>query len=98
MGTFRVEASVRNPRNPARSVTLPLLVDTGAAYTTLPREVAAALGLEPIDTRRIQLGDGKRRTLARGGDLHSSRRTGGPLVRIDRSSGRSCSARGGDAD
>ena len=57
MGTFRLEATVSNPRDPACSVTLPLLVDTGATYTTLPREVADALGLEPFDTRRIRLGD-----------------------------------------
>ena len=59
MGTFRLEATVSNPRDPARSVTLPLLVDTGATYTTLPRDVADALGLEPIDTRRVRLADGR---------------------------------------
>ena len=59
MGTFRVEVTVSNLRDRERSVTLPLLVDTGATYTTLPREIADALGLEPIDTRRIRLGDGR---------------------------------------
>ena len=59
MGTFRVDVTVTNLRDRDRSVTLPLLVDTGATYTTLPREVADALGLEPIDTRRVRLGDGR---------------------------------------
>ena len=59
MGTFRVEATVSNLQDRERSVTLDLLVDTGTTYTTLPREVADALGLEPIDTRRIRLGDGR---------------------------------------
>ena len=59
MGTFRVEVIVSNLRDPSRSVTLPLLVDTGATYTTLPGEVVDALGLEPIDTRRVRLGDGR---------------------------------------
>ena len=39
--------------------TLPMLIDTGATYTTLPCEVAEELGLEPIDTRRIRLADGR---------------------------------------
>jgi clan AA aspartic protease len=59
MGTFRVEATVSHLLDRERSVTLDLLVDTGATYTTLPLEVADALGLEPIDTRRIRLGDGR---------------------------------------
>jgi aspartyl protease family protein len=59
MGTFRVEATVSNLQDRERCVTLDLLVDTGATYTTLPREVADALGLEAIDTRRIRLGDGR---------------------------------------
>jgi len=59
MGTFRVEATVRNPRDPGQAVTIPLLVDTGATYTTLPREVADQLGLESINTRRIRLADGR---------------------------------------
>jgi clan AA aspartic protease len=59
MGTFRVEVTVSNLRDPRRSVTLPLLVDTGATYTTLPGEVAESLGLEPVDTRRVRLGDGR---------------------------------------
>ena len=59
MGTFRVDATVSNLQDRGRSVTLGLLVGTGATYTTLPREVADALGLEPIDTRRIRLADGR---------------------------------------
>jgi clan AA aspartic protease len=59
MGTFRVDVTVSNLQDRERSVTLALLVDTGATYTTLPREVADALGLEPIDTRQIRLGDGR---------------------------------------
>jgi predicted aspartyl protease len=59
MGTFRIEATIGNPRDPGRTASLWLLVDTGATYTTLPREVAEALGLEPIDTRRVRLGDGR---------------------------------------
>ena len=57
--TFRVDVNVSNLADWERSVTRPLLLDTGATYTTLPREVADALGLEPIETRRVRLGDGR---------------------------------------
>ena len=57
MGRFPIEATVSHLQDRHRSVTLDLLADTDATYTTLPREVADALGLEPIDTRRIRLGD-----------------------------------------
>ena len=59
MGTFRVDATLSHLQNRERSLTLDLLVDTGATYTTLPREVADALGLEPTDTRRIRFRDGR---------------------------------------
>ena len=59
MGTFRIDVTVSNLADRQRSLTLPLLVDTGATYTALPREVADTLGLEPIETRRVRLGDGR---------------------------------------
>jgi clan AA aspartic protease len=59
MGTFRVEVTVSNLADRGRNLTLPFLVDTGATYTTLPREVADTLGLEPIETRRVRLADGR---------------------------------------
>ena len=39
MGTFSIEVTLRNLQDPARSRSLSLLVDTGATYTTLPRDV-----------------------------------------------------------
>ena len=59
MGTFRVEVIVKNLRQPERSRTLSALVDTGATYTTLPREVVDALGCQPIGTRRVLLANGR---------------------------------------
>jgi len=59
MGTFRVEVMVRNPQDPTRSRTLSLLVDTGATYTTLPRDVVEAIGCQPIGKRRVLLANGR---------------------------------------
>lgn len=59
MGTFRVEVTVKNLREPARSRTLSVLVDTGATYMALPRDVLDALGCQPIGTRRVLLANGR---------------------------------------
>lgn len=59
MGTFRVEVTVKNLREPARSRTISVLVDTGATYTTLPRDVVDALGCEPIGKRRVLRANGR---------------------------------------
>jgi len=59
VGTFRIEVTVRNIREPTRSRTLEVLVDTGATYTTLPRNEVDALGCQRIGTRRVLLADGR---------------------------------------
>jgi clan AA aspartic protease len=59
MGTFRIDVTVSNLRDPGRSRVLPLLVDTGATYTTLPRDVIEALGSEAVGVRRVRLADGR---------------------------------------
>ncbi len=59
MGTFRVEVTVRNLHEPGRSRTLSVLVDTGATYTTLPRDVIEGLGCQPIGKRRVLLANGR---------------------------------------
>lgn len=59
MGTFRIEVTVKNLREPTRRRTLSVLVDTGATYMTLPRDVVEALGCEPIGKRRVLLADGR---------------------------------------
>ena len=59
MGTFSVRVTVRSFREPDRSHTLSLLVDIGATYTTLPRDVIDALRCQPIGTRRVLLAGGR---------------------------------------
>ncbi len=59
MGTFRIEVVVKNLHDPGRSQQLSVLVDTGATYTTLPRDIADAIGCRPIGTRRVLLASGR---------------------------------------
>src|SRR5574337_30433 len=55
MGTFAIEVTVKNLQDPLRHRTLSLLVDTGATYTTLPRDVDDELGCRPIGRRQLLL-------------------------------------------
>jgi aspartyl protease family protein len=59
VGTFQVNVVVKNIQDPSRNRALSVLVDTGATYTTLPRDVADALGCRPIGTRRVLLASGR---------------------------------------
>jgi predicted aspartyl protease len=62
MGTFRVEATFRHVHDRERKATVSLLVDTGATWTTLPRETIDALGATPIADRRVRLANGSEET------------------------------------
>jgi clan AA aspartic protease len=59
VGTFHVEMTVKNLHAPEHSRTVRALVDTGATYTTLPREIVDALRCQPIGTRRVLLANGR---------------------------------------
>jgi len=59
MGTFSVQATVANLADPTMRVTLGLLVDTGATWTTLPGDVAADIGAAQLGMRRVRLADGR---------------------------------------
>jgi aspartyl protease family protein len=59
MGTFRVEITAKSLTDPARSRSLRVPVDTGATYTTLPRDVLDDLGCRPIGSRRVLLANGQ---------------------------------------
>lgn len=59
MGTFLVDVVVKGIHDSSRARALSVLVDTGATYTTLPRDVADTLGCRPIGTRRVLLASGR---------------------------------------
>jgi predicted aspartyl protease len=58
MGTFHVDVTVANLSDPARHRQVSLMVDTGATYTTLPRELIDALGCSAIGSRQVMLANG----------------------------------------
>jgi clan AA aspartic protease len=62
MGTFSVKVTISNPGDPALSTTLDCLVDTGAAYSQMPRSLLEALEITPFDQRPVIFADGRRGT------------------------------------
>lgn len=57
MGSFRVPAEIANLGG-GRFDRLQALVDTGATYTSWPRDRLAQLGIEPEEQRPFELADG----------------------------------------
>ncbi|MGC9179594.1 MAG: aspartyl protease family protein [Vulcanisaeta sp.] len=59
MGTFSVKARIWNVREPAKSIAVNLLVDTGSTYTVIPSRVLEELGVKPIRVVKLRLADGR---------------------------------------
>ena len=59
MGVTHVEATIRNPAEPARSWRGRFLVDTGAIDSLVPRRHLEAIGLEPKGRRVCETADGR---------------------------------------
>lgn len=59
MGQFTVKARIAPPNHSGQPQDVEFLVDTGAAFTWLPEEIAAAVGLVPHDRRVVRLADGR---------------------------------------
>ena len=57
MGTFHVEIEIGDPAR-RRFEPIEALVDTGAAYTSVPRPLLESLGVEPSDRAWFRLADG----------------------------------------
>ena len=81
MGTFSVKVTIVNPSHPGRSATVDCLVDTGAAYSQLPRSVLTSIGIEPFDERRFVMADGRRGTCQIGkAEFHANGRQTPSLI------------------
>ena len=59
MGVFKVRAHIWNPLDPSRSRDVELLVDAGATYTVIPRDVLEALNIRILRYVRLRLADNR---------------------------------------
>jgi predicted aspartyl protease len=54
MGFLRVKAGLYNPAQPDKMVEVEALVDTGATYSVVRRDVLEQLGVRPLERRRFK--------------------------------------------
>ena len=66
MSTFTVPVTLIHPDDRDRTVTLDLLVDTGAFYMMLPPEIVAALGVATPELRTVEFASGDRAVIGMG--------------------------------
>lgn len=50
---------IANPSRPTRREPVEALVDTGATYSLIPRQVLSKLGLDPVETAEFETADGR---------------------------------------
>ncbi|MBS7619005.1 hypothetical protein KEJ25_10565 [Candidatus Bathyarchaeota archaeon] len=55
MGFTYVKVKASNPLNSAKFDEVELLVDSGAVFTSIPREVLSKMGLTPIDREKLRV-------------------------------------------
>jgi len=59
MGMTEVSLKIKNPQDPNRQVAEKFLVDSGAAFTVLSKDIVKKLNLKPLYEREFSLADGK---------------------------------------
>lgn len=60
MGIFYVNAVLAHPGDSKRQRKLRFLVDTGAFFTVVPRDVLSDLKVSPVGEERVQFADGRK--------------------------------------
>lgn len=59
MGMTTIHAKVLNPADISRTAEVEFIIDSGAAYSVIPRAVLESIGIAPHSTRRFYLADGR---------------------------------------
>ena len=59
MGYVRIRGVIANPLDRELKQELEFIVDTGAIYTVIPRDIAKELRLEEVDRRRFKIASGE---------------------------------------
>lgn len=62
MGLTKVAVGVSNAAHPSKKITLEFLVDSGAAYSVVPRRLLTKLGIKPESRESFFLADGEKIT------------------------------------
>src|SRR5262245_2156460 len=57
MGLTDITMTISNPADPARERELTFLIDSGAIFAVVPREILEELGIKPIRVEQFSLAD-----------------------------------------
>ncbi len=74
MGITKVTMNIANPARPTRKIALEFLVDSGAAYSVVPRTVLNQLGIKPESKESFFLANGEKVTRKIGNALFQFQR------------------------
>jgi clan AA aspartic protease len=66
MGLTTLDVEVGNPATPETTRSVRLLVDSGAIFSVIPRDILDALGIRPIAKEVFRLANGSRITREKG--------------------------------
>jgi clan AA aspartic protease len=82
MGLTKVKVSISNPRLPKKKVALNFLVDSGAAYSVVPRAKLQKLGIKPESKESFFLANGEEISRDMGNALFQfrGRRRASPVI------------------
>jgi clan AA aspartic protease len=82
MGLFRVRVRIFSLRDEHRAREIEMVVDTGATYSVIPRELAQDLGIPTTQERTFTLADGRQMTrhLGRAGFAYDGVEAAGVVV------------------
>jgi len=67
MGLTVLEVEVGNPATPETTEQVEFLIDSGAIYSVVPREILERLGIRPLAKQEVRLADGTRVVREKGG-------------------------------
>lgn len=59
MALTYLKVTVSNPGSPKRAQTLEFLIDSGATYSVVPKEILSRLGIRPEEEREFILANGQ---------------------------------------
>lgn len=69
MGLTVLEVEVGNPARPETTERIEFLIDSGAIYSVVPREILERLGIRPLAKQDFRLADGTKIVREKGGAL-----------------------------
>lgn len=69
MGLTYLEIEIANISTPEKTESVEFLIDSGAVYSVVPREILDRLGIKPFDEQTFRLADGSKILRKKGGAL-----------------------------